>query len=141
MVLKTVVSTAELTTSARVVSLARTCTAEAATAVAASMSVKVLSVIVAAIWSPTTIDRAVEPSCARVTVSMSATTAVTRTISALLGAATASAGHTVALNGGIGNRADAWPVVTKSVVPLSAGAGAISTTESAKLRWSSNDMA
>jgi hypothetical protein len=58
-------------------------------------------------------------SCARVMVNMSDTIAVTRTISALIGSATAAVGQSVALNGGVGK--SLWPAGPGSVVPLVAG--------------------
>jgi hypothetical protein len=82
--------------------------------------------LVAAIWSPTTMLRAVVPSCARVIVSVSFVTAVTSTISALEANGCEPVGKMVTSNGGVGNR-DPWPAVTVSDVPEDAGDGAVAT--------------
>lgn len=92
--------------------------------------------IVAAIWSPTMIDRALEPSWARVIVRVSPTMAVTRTISALVVRGCVLIGQTVALNGVAGKRVP-WPPVTIRDVPELAGLGAVATRLYAKLAWAS----
>src|SRR5262245_23671407 len=101
------------------------------------MSVRLLAVTVAAIRSPTRIDRAVDPSCARTIVNVSDPIDVTRTISAFVDVGTAPIGHTVALNGGAWNNTPA-PLCTVRVVPVVGGDGARSTVEIAKFLCGSN---
>lgn len=91
-----------------------------------SISVRVLTVIVAAIWSPVTTVRALDDSCVRVIVSVSVEMAVTRTISALLDKGLTPVGQIVALKGGVGNLAPS-PEATTSDVPDVAGEGAVAT--------------
>jgi hypothetical protein len=74
-------------------------------------------VIVAAIKSPAMIVRKDVPSCVRTIVNVSATMAVTRTISALFGSGRTPAGQTETLKGGTGNRAP-WPDVTTTLVAV-----------------------
>jgi hypothetical protein len=100
------------------------------------MSVMTFTVIVLAIWSPTTIARAVDPSCALTMVNTSPTIVVTRTISALESRGRTSVGHTVQLNGATGNSAPS-PAATSSDVPEVAGEGATAMPAYAKfLCWS-----
>src|SRR3989454_9337616 len=100
--------------------------------VAASMSWSDLAVIINAMRSPTRMVRAVVLSCARTIVSASPKILVTRTISALLRVAAASAGNTVALNGGAGKTLPS-PVVTCNPVPDAGGACGIVSVEKIKL--------
>jgi hypothetical protein len=91
-----------------------------------------LTVIVFAIWSPTRIERALVPSCARTMVNVVPTMAVTRMISALAFVGDADAGQTVQLKGAAGNvAADA----TSKDVPVVAGDGATATVEYARFAW------
>lgn len=97
------------------------------------MSVSVLTVIVAAIWSPATMVRALDPSCVRTMVQLSPLPFdVTRMISALEASGCTLAGQTVQLKGAAGKRAPA-PVVTDKVVPDVGGDGAVATALMAKL--------
>ncbi len=92
------------------------------------MSVMTLAVMVWAIWSPTATAMALEPSWARVIVSTSPTTAVTRAISAFVLSGMAPAGQIVTSYGVVANRSPS-PVATVRDVPLSAGEGATATVE------------
>src|SRR2546426_2553414 len=74
---------------------------------------------------------AVVPSCVLVIVNVSPEIAVTRTISALVVNGWSPTGHTVTLNGGVGNFVPS-PVWTTNDVPVSAGDGAVATVEYAK---------
>ena len=87
--------------------------------------------MVAAIWSPTMIDLADEPSCVRAIVNVSVEIIVTLTISAFVEFDCTPVGHTVALNGGVGNLVPC-PAATTSVVPEVAGDGAVATEDKAK---------
>lgn len=98
----------------------------------ASISVKVLVVIVLAIWSPTTMVRALLLSCVRTIVNVSVEIFVTRTTSALALVGLELVGHTTALKGGVG-KSTPNPVVTTKEVPLVAGEGAVATRAYAKL--------
>jgi len=87
-----------------------------------------LAVIVLAICHPAAIERAVVPSCARVIVSVSPVTFVTRTISEIEAVGVELLGQSVALNGTAGNK-EPCPAVTTKLVPLVAGVGAVTTVE------------
>src|SRR5262252_7329690 len=75
--------------------------------------------------------RALDPSCARASVSVSVEIAVQRAISAFVASGITPMGQTVTLNGGVGNFAPS-PAATTSDVPLAAGDGAVATVEYAK---------
>lgn len=100
------------------------------------MSVSVFAVTANAIWSPTTMDLADDPSWARWTVRVSVERLVTRTISAFDGSGSEPTGHTTRLYGADGNR-DPSPGATTIVVPEAAGEGAVATVEYAKLACAS----
>jgi hypothetical protein len=99
-------------------------------------SVNVLTVMVAAIWSPMMTVLAEELSWARVIVNVSVEIAVTRTISAFAVVGCVLAGQIVALNGVAGNFVPSAAVTTR-LVPDDAGDGAVATRDEAKFLWAS----
>ena len=92
------------------------------------------AVNVAATWSPAITVRAELPSCARVIVSTSPVTSVTRTISAFVARGCELAGHTVALNGAAGKSSPS-PATTARLVPVGGNDGGTTTRLYAKFLW------
>lgn len=93
-----------------------------------SISVIVLALMTAAIWSPATIERAVELSWALVIVNVSVDLTVTLTISAFKVEGCSPAGQTTALKEAAGNLAPS-PLWTTKEVPVVGGTGAVNIVE------------